>query len=128
MQCECPRLKVIVSVNIQNPKIFLDLLLNNYKQSVKAKTIEEDLGKQGADWYQMVSDYQTISGTPQARLPFVFKSDRCPKCFLCRTNPIINSTPCWPLQKPVCVPYCVVRLQLFLVSVSRWSLFWYLGL
>jgi protease IV len=54
------------------PENFLDRLLNNYKQSVKAKTIEEDFGKQGAAWYQMVSDFQTISGTPQARLPFVF--------------------------------------------------------
>jgi protease IV len=54
------------------PENFLDLLLNNYKQTVKAKTIEEDLGKQGAAWYQLMTDYQTISGTPQARLPYIF--------------------------------------------------------
>ncbi len=40
------------------PENFLDLLLNNYKQSVKLKTIREDLGEQGARWYQMMSDYQ----------------------------------------------------------------------
>jgi protease IV len=54
------------------PENFLDLLLNNYKQSVKAKAIKEELGEQGSAWYQMISDYQTMSATPQARMPFVF--------------------------------------------------------
>ncbi|HEY8734095.1 MAG TPA: signal peptide peptidase SppA [Puia sp.] len=52
------------------PENFLDLLLNNYKQTVKTRTIREDLGEQGAKWYQMMSDYQSMAGTPQARLPF----------------------------------------------------------
>jgi protease IV len=54
------------------PENFLDLLLNNYKQSVKTKTIREDLGEQGAKWYQLMSDYQSMAGVPQARLPFEF--------------------------------------------------------
>jgi protease IV len=54
------------------PENFLDLLLNNYKQSVKMKTIHEDLGDQGVAWYQMMSDYQGMAGIPQARLPFEF--------------------------------------------------------
>jgi protease IV len=54
------------------PENFLDLLLNNYKQSVKMKTIHEDLGEQGAAWYQMMSDCQGMAGLPQARLPFEF--------------------------------------------------------
>jgi protease IV len=54
------------------PENFLDLLLNNYKQSVKIKTIREDLGEQGAAWYQMMSDYQGMAGLPQTRLPFEF--------------------------------------------------------
>ena len=54
------------------PENFLDLLLNNYKQSVKLKTIHEDLGEQGARWYQAMSDYRDMSGAPQTRLPFEF--------------------------------------------------------
>jgi len=54
------------------PENFLDLLLNNYTQTVKAKTIREDLGEQGAKWYRTMSDYQSMSGVPQARLPFEF--------------------------------------------------------
>ena len=54
------------------PENFLDLLFNNYKQTIKAKTIKEDLGEQGARWYQMMSDYQSMAGTPQTRLPFEF--------------------------------------------------------
>jgi protease-4 len=54
------------------PENFLDLLLNNYTQTVKAKTIREDLGEQGVKWYQTMSDYQSMSGVPQARLPFEF--------------------------------------------------------
>jgi protease-4 len=54
------------------PENFLDLLLNNYTQSVKAKTIREDLGEQGVKWYQTMSDYQSMSGVPQTRLPFEF--------------------------------------------------------
>jgi protease IV len=54
------------------PENFLDLLLNNYKQSVKVKTIREDLGEQGVKWYQTMSVYQNMAGVPQARLPFEF--------------------------------------------------------
>ena len=54
------------------PENFLDLLLNNYKQSVKLKTIREDLGEQGVKWYQTMSVYQSITGIPQARLPLEF--------------------------------------------------------
>jgi protease IV len=54
------------------PENFLDLLLNSYKQSVKMKTIREDLGEQGTRWYKMMTDYQAMSGVPQARLPFEF--------------------------------------------------------
>jgi protease-4 len=54
------------------PANFLDLLLNNYTQTVKAKTIREDLGEQGAKWYQTMSEYQNMSGVPQTRLPFEF--------------------------------------------------------
>ncbi len=54
------------------PENFLDLLLNNYKQSVKAKAIREDLGEEGVKWYQMISDYQSSAGIPQTRLPFEF--------------------------------------------------------
>ena len=38
------------------PKNFLDLLLNNYKQTVKLKSIREDLGDQGLKWYKTMSD------------------------------------------------------------------------
>jgi protease-4 len=54
------------------PENFLDLLLNNYKQSVKAKAIREDLGEEGVKWYQMISEYQSSAGMPQTRLPFEF--------------------------------------------------------
>jgi len=54
------------------PENFLDLLLNNYTQTVKAKTIRDDLGEQGAKWYQTMSDYQSMSDIPQARMPFEF--------------------------------------------------------
>ena len=54
------------------PENFFDLLINNYKQSMKAKTIQEDLGEEGVHWYQTMSDYQSQAGVPQARLPFVF--------------------------------------------------------
>jgi protease-4 len=51
---------------------FIDLLINNYKQSIKSKTIQEDLGEEGARWYQMMSEYQSQAGIPQAKLPFTF--------------------------------------------------------
>ena len=54
------------------PENFFDLLINNYKQSLKAKTIREDLGEDGVRWYQMMCDYQSQAGVPQAKLPFVF--------------------------------------------------------
>ena len=52
------------------PENFLDLLLNNYAQSVKMKVVHDDLGEQGARWYQMLSVYQSMSGVPQARIPY----------------------------------------------------------
>ena len=54
------------------PENFLDMLLNDYKQSVKTKTIREDLGEQGMKWYEMMSEYKSMAGVPQARLPFEF--------------------------------------------------------
>jgi protease IV len=54
------------------PENFLDILLNNYKQSVKAKAIHADLGEEGAHWYQMMQDYQSMGNAPQTRLPFAF--------------------------------------------------------
>ena len=66
------KLKTYRLMEYPEPENFLDLLLNNYKQSVKTKTIREDLGEQGANWYQMMSDYQSMAGVPQARLPFHF--------------------------------------------------------
>jgi protease-4 len=54
------------------PENFFDLLLNSYKQSVKLKTIREDLGDEGVNWYQMMSQYQSMAGLPQARMPFTF--------------------------------------------------------
>jgi len=54
------------------PENFFELLMNNYKQSAKIKTIREDLGEDGVRWYQMMSDYQTMAGVPQARMPFTF--------------------------------------------------------
>jgi protease IV len=54
------------------PQNFLDLLLNNYKQTVKAKAIREDLGEEGAIWYQTMAEFQSMTGVPQARLPFTF--------------------------------------------------------
>jgi protease-4 len=55
-----------------DPENFLDLILNNYRQSAKAKTIREELGEQGTRWYQMMCDYQTMAGVPQTKLPFEF--------------------------------------------------------
>jgi protease-4 len=54
------------------PESFLDLILNNYKQSVKVKSVREDLGEEGLRWYQMMSDFQSMAGSPQTRMPFTF--------------------------------------------------------
>jgi protease-4 len=54
------------------PENFIDMLMNDYKQSVKTKTIQEDLGEQGMKWYQMMTEYKSMAGVPQARLPFEF--------------------------------------------------------
>jgi protease IV len=54
------------------PESLFDLLINNYKQSLKTKSIQEDLGEEGMRWYQMMSEYRSQAGVPQARLPFVF--------------------------------------------------------
>jgi protease-4 len=66
------KLKTYQLREFPEPENFLDLLLNNYKQSVKAKTIREDLGVEGAHWYQMMSEYQSMAGVPQTRMPFEF--------------------------------------------------------
>ncbi len=55
------------------PESLFDLLINNYKQSLKAKSIQEDLGEEGVRWYQMMAEYRSQAGVPQARLPFVFR-------------------------------------------------------
>ncbi len=52
------------------PENFFDMLLNNYKQSVKLKAIHEDLGDQGMQWYQTMTDYKASQGVPQTRIPF----------------------------------------------------------
>jgi protease IV len=54
------------------PENFLELLLNNYGQSVKVKAIQKDLGEEGARWYKTMSEYKSMDGIPQARLPFEF--------------------------------------------------------
>lgn len=54
------------------PENFLDLLLNSYKQSMKEKSIREDLGEQGVRLYKALSAAQFMSGVPQARLPIEF--------------------------------------------------------
>jgi len=54
------------------PENIFDLILNNYRQSAKLKTIREDLGEEGVRWYQMMSEFQSMEGTPQARIPFTF--------------------------------------------------------
>jgi protease-4 len=54
------------------PENIFDLLINSYRQSMKAKTIREDLGDEGAHWYQMISDCQSQTGIPQTKLPFEF--------------------------------------------------------
>lgn len=54
------------------PENFFDILINNYKQSMKAKIIQEDLGEEGMHWYQTMSEYRLQAGVPQARLPFGF--------------------------------------------------------
>ncbi len=35
------------------PKNFLELLLNNYNETIKAKSIREDLGTEGLKWYKI---------------------------------------------------------------------------
>jgi protease-4 len=54
------------------PENFFDLILNNYKQSAKMKTISENLGEEGLHWYKMMSDFQSMAGIPQTRMPFTF--------------------------------------------------------
>jgi protease-4 len=52
------------------PRNFLELLLNDYKETVKIKSIREDLGDQGLKWYQSMTRFQSMTGVPQMRLPF----------------------------------------------------------
>ena len=54
------------------PENFLDQLLHSYKQSLKEKSIREDLGEQGVRLYKALSAAQFMSGVPQARLPIEF--------------------------------------------------------
>lgn len=52
------------------PKNFLEMLLNDYKETVKLKSIREDLGDQGLKWYKSMTDFKSMAGVPQMRLPF----------------------------------------------------------
>jgi protease-4 len=52
------------------PKGFLDLLLNDYNETIKTKSIREDLGNEGLKWYKSISYLQSINKVPQMRLPF----------------------------------------------------------
>lgn len=52
------------------PKNFLELLLNNYKETIKMKFIREDLGTEGLKWYKTMASLQSMTGVPQMRLPF----------------------------------------------------------
>jgi protease-4 len=54
------------------PENIFDLLINSYRQSIKAKAIREDLGDEGAHWYQLISEYQSQAGVPLTKLPFEF--------------------------------------------------------
>jgi protease-4 len=53
------------------PKNFLDLLLNDYKETVKMRSIRQDLGDAGLKWYRTAADLQSMAGVPQMRLPFM---------------------------------------------------------
>ena len=66
------KLKTFRLTEYPEPENWIDLLLGNYNQSVKIKTIREDLGEQGAKWYQTMSRFQSLAGVPQTRLPFEF--------------------------------------------------------
>jgi protease-4 len=52
------------------PKNFLELLLGDYQETVKTKSIREDLGDQGLHWYRTMTKFQSMDGVPQMRLPF----------------------------------------------------------
>ncbi len=52
------------------PKSFLDLLLNDYNESIKAKSIRADFGTEGLKWYKSMTYLQSINMVPQTRLPF----------------------------------------------------------
>ena len=52
------------------PRSFLDLLFGNYKKSIQAKAIQEEIGPQGFQFYQALKRIQALSGTVQTRMPF----------------------------------------------------------
>jgi protease-4 len=52
------------------PRNFLELLLSDYKETVKTKSIREDLGEEGLKWYTSVSAFKSVMNVPQTRLPF----------------------------------------------------------
>ncbi len=52
------------------PKNFLELLLSDYKETVKIKSIREDLGDQGLKWYKTMTNFKSMAGIPQMRLPY----------------------------------------------------------
>jgi protease-4 len=52
------------------PKNFLELLLGDYQETVKTKSIRKDLGDQGLHWYRTMTKFQSMDGVPQMRLPF----------------------------------------------------------
>lgn len=56
------------------PKNFLELLLNDYKETIKMKSIRDDLGSEGLKWYKTMSSLQSMTGVPQTRMPFVLNN------------------------------------------------------
>lgn len=52
------------------PKSFLELLLNDYNETIKAKSIRADFGTEGLKWYKSMTYLKSINKVPQTRLPF----------------------------------------------------------
>jgi protease IV len=52
------------------PKGLVDLLLNNYKKSVKMQAMKDELGTGGMQLYDALSNLRSGIGLNQARLPF----------------------------------------------------------
>ncbi|MDR3716624.1 MAG: signal peptide peptidase SppA [Puia sp.] len=54
------------------PRSFLDLLLGDYKKSVRAQAVEEELGEDGYKTFNALKRIKAMTGISQARLPFDF--------------------------------------------------------